>query len=218
MSRALKAAAFASGGGTNLQALIDHQTAETPWTLALLVCDREGAGALRRAEAAAVASAVIPTKDRDPARVARETLELLEQHDIEVIFLSGYLRKIPTQVVERFPPSHPQRASRAASRVRGQGHVWNERASGRDRVRRTNLGAYGPLRGRGVRQRQHRGPVAGTAEADRHTGRTRREGTEGRAPPVPHRSGSRMRRLGRRARSRAAVVNGDAYRLSDETP
>ena len=33
----------------------------------------------------------------------RETLELLEQHDIEVIFLSGYLRKIPTEVLERFP-------------------------------------------------------------------------------------------------------------------
>ena len=103
MSRALKAAAFASGGGTNLQALIDHQRAKTPWTLALLVCNREGAGALRRAEAAGVASAVIPTKDRDPVRVARKTLELLEQHDVEVIFLSGYLRKIPTQVVERFP-------------------------------------------------------------------------------------------------------------------
>ena len=103
MSRALKAAAFASGGGTNLQALIDHQRAQTPWRLSLLVCNREGAGALRRAEAAGVASAVIPTKDREPARVAGETLELLEQHDIEVIFLSGYLRKIPTQVVERFP-------------------------------------------------------------------------------------------------------------------
>ena len=35
--------------------------------------------------------------------MARKTLELLEQHDVEVIFLSGYLRKIPTQVVERFP-------------------------------------------------------------------------------------------------------------------
>ena len=67
VSRALKAAAFASGGGTNLQALIDHQRAKTPWTLALLVCNREGAGALRRAEAAGVASAVIPTKDREPS-------------------------------------------------------------------------------------------------------------------------------------------------------
>lgn len=103
MSRALKAAAFASGEGTNLQALIDHQSANTPWRLSLLVCNHEGAGALRRAQAAGVASAVIPTKDRDPAGVARETLELLEQHDIEVIFLSGYLRRMPTQVVERFP-------------------------------------------------------------------------------------------------------------------
>jgi formyltetrahydrofolate-dependent phosphoribosylglycinamide formyltransferase len=103
VSRALKAAAFASGGGTNLQALIDHQSPTTPWTLSLLVCNHDGAGALQRAEAAGVTAAVIPTKDREPADLGRETLELLEQHDIEVIFLSGYLRKIPTEVLERFP-------------------------------------------------------------------------------------------------------------------
>jgi len=103
VSRALKAAAFASGGGTNLQALIDHQSADTPWKLSLLICNREDAGALQRATAAGVASMVIPTKDRDAGVVATETLEVLEEHDIEVLFLCGYLRKIPTQVVERFP-------------------------------------------------------------------------------------------------------------------
>jgi formyltetrahydrofolate-dependent phosphoribosylglycinamide formyltransferase len=103
VSRALKAAAFASGGGTNLQALIDHQNADTPWTLSLLVCNLDGAGVLQRADAADVMSAVIPTKDRDEESVATDTIELLEQHDIEVIFLCGYLRKIPSQVVERFP-------------------------------------------------------------------------------------------------------------------
>jgi len=45
----IKAAAFASGGGTNLQALIDHQSPTTPWTLPLLVCNHGGAGALPRA-------------------------------------------------------------------------------------------------------------------------------------------------------------------------
>ena len=103
MSRALKAAAFASGGGTNLQALIGHQNADTPWRLSLLLCNRDGAGALQRADAAGVISAVIPTKDRDEGGVATDTIELLEQHDIEVIFLCGYLRKISSQVVERFP-------------------------------------------------------------------------------------------------------------------
>lgn len=103
MSQALKAAAFASGGGTNLQALIDHQSPTTPWSLSLLVCNHDGAGALQRAQAAGVTAVVIPTKDREPADVGRETLELLERHNIEVIFLSGYLRKIPTEVLERFP-------------------------------------------------------------------------------------------------------------------
>ena len=42
------------GGGTNFQALLDHQDADTPWRIGLLVTDRTGAGALARAEAAGV--------------------------------------------------------------------------------------------------------------------------------------------------------------------
>lgn len=102
MSQALKAAAFASGGGTGLQALIDHQGANTPWRLSLLVCNRARAGAMQRAAAAGVPAHVIPTKDRDTEDVARDTLELLEQHEIDVIYLAGYLKKIPLPVVERF--------------------------------------------------------------------------------------------------------------------
>ena len=143
MSRALKAAAFASGGGSNLQALIDHQGADTPWTLSLVICNRDGAGALRRANAAGVASVVIATKDRDQEDVATETIELLERHDIEVLFLCGYLRKIPTQIVERFHRRilnvHPALLP-----------AFGGSAPGRDRFRRANLGTHDPLRGRAV--------------------------------------------------------------------
>ncbi|HSG06820.1 MAG TPA: phosphoribosylglycinamide formyltransferase [Longimicrobiales bacterium] len=98
----LVAAVFASGGGSNLQALLDHQEGDTPWRIGLLVSDREGAGALARAEAAGVPTRVIPTKGRDPHDVAVETLEALEDHGAQVIFLAGYLKLLPAPVVRAF--------------------------------------------------------------------------------------------------------------------
>ena len=98
----LKAAVFASGGGTNLQALLDHQGDETPWRIHLLIADRAGAGALARSEAAGVDARVIPTKGRDVADVAADTLRALEEHDVDVIFLAGYLKLIPGPVIERY--------------------------------------------------------------------------------------------------------------------
>ena len=97
----MNVAVFASGGGTNFQALLDHQAGQDLWRVALLVMNRE-AGAKRRAEAAGVPVRVIPTKERDAGEVAAETLTVLEEHDIGVILLSGYLRLLPAEVVRRY--------------------------------------------------------------------------------------------------------------------
>jgi formyltetrahydrofolate-dependent phosphoribosylglycinamide formyltransferase len=93
---------FASGGGSNFQALLDHQTPEGPWRIGLLVSDREGAGALARAHAADVPTRVIPTKGRDPGDVAEETLGALATHGVRVIFLAGYLKLLPAPLVRAF--------------------------------------------------------------------------------------------------------------------
>ena len=96
----LAAAAFASGGGTNVQALLDHPT--DLWRIRLLVADRDGIGALERARRAGVATRVIPTKGRPEDEIAGETLAALEEHGAQVIFLAGYLKLVPTAVVARF--------------------------------------------------------------------------------------------------------------------
>ena len=98
----LVAAVFASGGGSNFQSLLDHQGRTPSWRIGLLVCDREGAGALGRAAAAGVPSGVTPTKGRAPADIASETLEVLAAHRVDVIFLAGYLKLVPAEVVARF--------------------------------------------------------------------------------------------------------------------
>jgi formyltetrahydrofolate-dependent phosphoribosylglycinamide formyltransferase len=96
-------AVFASGGGSNFQSLLDYHTEDSPGQIKLLISDRESAGALQRAENAGVATRIVPVKGRPLDGVALETLEVLEDHEIEVILLAGYLRLIPPAVVQAFP-------------------------------------------------------------------------------------------------------------------
>lgn len=98
----LVAAAFASGGGTNVQALLDHRPASTCWRIGLLVADREGIGALERAKRAGVPTRVIPTSGRPRAESAAEILAALEEHGVQVLFLAGYVQLVPPEVVDRF--------------------------------------------------------------------------------------------------------------------
>lgn len=97
------AAVFASGSGTNFQALLDREAAGgAAWSTRLLVSDRDTAGALERARGAGAGVTVIPVKDRDPADVEAETLDALEGAGVRLILLAGYLRLIPAGVVRRF--------------------------------------------------------------------------------------------------------------------
>lgn len=96
----LRLAVFASGSGTNLQALLDDFE-EGP-EVALVVSDRPEIGALERARRHDVVSRVIPVSGRPEDDVTADTLAALEDADIEMIALAGYLRRIPVGVVERF--------------------------------------------------------------------------------------------------------------------
>jgi phosphoribosylglycinamide formyltransferase-1 len=102
LTRPLGAAVFASGGGSNLQALLDHQATDPPWRVVLVVSDREGAGALARAAVAGVAARVIPTKGLGLDDIGSETLQALREHGVDVIFLAGYLKLVPPSVVGAF--------------------------------------------------------------------------------------------------------------------
>lgn len=94
-------AAFASGGGTNVQALLDHHASQGLWRVGLVIVNRE-AGAAERADAAGVPSVVIPTKDRPVDEVGAETLDALRAADVDVIALCGYLRLLPPDVVRAY--------------------------------------------------------------------------------------------------------------------
>jgi formyltetrahydrofolate-dependent phosphoribosylglycinamide formyltransferase len=97
-------AVFASGGGTNLQSLLDHFNARSHPSIrvGLVVSDRADAGALGRARAAGVATRVIAARGRAADDIATETLAALADAGIDVIALAGYLRLVPERVVQRF--------------------------------------------------------------------------------------------------------------------
>ena len=98
----LVAAAFASGSGTNFQALLDREERWASWRSSLLISDREDAGALERARRAGVAARVIPVRGRDPNEVAEETLDALGSVGTQVVYLAGYLHLVPGAVVDAY--------------------------------------------------------------------------------------------------------------------
>jgi formyltetrahydrofolate-dependent phosphoribosylglycinamide formyltransferase len=95
-------AVFASGGGTNLQALIDHFQDRPVADIVMVLSDRGDARALERARASGIAAHHVPVRTRPIAAVTADTLDALEAARADMVVLAGYLRLIPPEVVRRF--------------------------------------------------------------------------------------------------------------------
>ncbi len=94
-------AVLVSGGGTNLQALLDAQAcgALKSGVIRLVIADKPGIGAIARAQAAGVTCAVIPRREEGfEARV----LEALEQHHIDMAVLAGFLGILSGEAIRQF--------------------------------------------------------------------------------------------------------------------
>lgn len=99
-------AVMVSGGGTNLQALLDAEAAgKIPaGKIVLTVASRGDAYALKRAEAAGVKTKVISrksfasTEDFDQA-----VLACMKENQIELIVLAGYLSMVGKPLIDAYP-------------------------------------------------------------------------------------------------------------------
>jgi len=94
---AYRVAVLASGGGTNLQALIDACRDSAPARVVLVLSDNPKAGALARAREAGVPAQVLA----DPADGRRLT-EALGSYQVDLAVLAGYLKLVPRDVVDAF--------------------------------------------------------------------------------------------------------------------
>ncbi len=97
-------AVFASGSGTNLQALIDAVDAgRIRGAMGLVLTNRPGSGAQTRAERHAIPLAVIdhtPFASRSAFDAA--LAEAVEAHDIDLIVLAGFMRILTPTFVQRY--------------------------------------------------------------------------------------------------------------------
>lgn len=92
-----KIAVFISGGGTDLQSLIDS-VHEKSGLIRLVVSSREDAYGLERAKRKGIATMVLPKGDYDSA-----LLEELKKREVEWIVLAGFLKILTPAFIRHFP-------------------------------------------------------------------------------------------------------------------
>ena len=109
----MRLAFFASGGGSNVQAIFDAIDArQLDAKPLLLISDRPGCGALSRADTRGIPTAVIPPRDYPDEHAFGSTLlDALRQHDADDARAGG----IPHRYLKKIPAPRWFRPSRAAS-------------------------------------------------------------------------------------------------------
>ncbi len=102
--RKLRIAVFASGSGSNFQAIADQMAAgELDVQLELLVCDRPGAYVVERAEQAGIPAYVFRPKDYASREDYEQVLlDKLREQQIDLIVLAGYMRLLTPVLVEPY--------------------------------------------------------------------------------------------------------------------
>ena len=98
---------LASGGGSNVQAILDAcAQGRVDAEVAVVISDREDAGVLERARAAGVAAVWVkvartgtPEWETDNGRI----VEVLREHGVELVAMAGFMRKTTPALLRAFP-------------------------------------------------------------------------------------------------------------------
>ena len=102
-SHRFRIAVLASGAGTNLQAIVDQLHGREEIEVVGVVSNVAGARALDRAERAAIETAVLPRDDfADRAERDGAIADWLEERDVDLVVLAGYMELLSPGFVRRF--------------------------------------------------------------------------------------------------------------------
>ena len=99
-------AVLVSGGGTNLQALIDAEKSGILHSgkISLVVSNSAGAYALERAKNAGIETATVLKKEcGSQAAFEEKLISILEEHQIQVIVLAGFMTILTENFTKRYP-------------------------------------------------------------------------------------------------------------------
>ena len=100
-----KIAVLVSGGGANLQAIIDAiENGEIHNTeIAVVISNNAGAYALERAKQAGIEARCISPKDYESREVFNQALvDAIDSYEVDLVVLAGYLVVIPEIMIERY--------------------------------------------------------------------------------------------------------------------
>ena len=105
MNNKVNIAVLVSGGGTNLQALINAQKSGIlkSGEIKLVVSSNKNAYALKRAENAGIKTAVCERKGFSQKEFENNILNALEKEKIEVIVFAGFMSILSAEFVKRYP-------------------------------------------------------------------------------------------------------------------
>lgn len=101
----LKIAVLVSGGGTNLQAIIDAIADKTITNtqIQVVISNNAGAYALERAKNAGIDAVCVSPKDYESREVFNDALlNKIDEYGVDLIVLAGFLVKIPEQLVAKY--------------------------------------------------------------------------------------------------------------------
>lgn len=100
----MRLAVFASHEGTTLQAILDAaRSGRLPATVAAVISNNRESGALRRARAAGVRAIHLSSATHpEPSRLDEAILSALREHDVDTVFLAGYMKKLGPAVRNAF--------------------------------------------------------------------------------------------------------------------
>ncbi len=106
MLKETRIAVLVSGGGTNLQALIDAQAGGILHSgrIVLVISNKEGAYALQRAAAAGIPTRTVTRKAcGSPEAFEAALLEALREAGAELVILAGFMSILSADFVRRYP-------------------------------------------------------------------------------------------------------------------
>ncbi len=104
IDKGMNIAVFASGRGTNFQAIINAvKKGLIKADLSLLVCDNQGAFAIERAKKAGIKYVLIKKEEFAVKKdFENEIIRCLEENKIDLIVLAGYMRMLGPELVSRY--------------------------------------------------------------------------------------------------------------------
>ena len=94
-----KIAIFASGGGSNAQEIINHFQGNESIEIALIVSNDTNSGVIVRAETHEIPFYILQKGELEDL----EFSQVLEALEIDFIVLAGFLKKIPSDIIEMYP-------------------------------------------------------------------------------------------------------------------